>query len=205
VPEETFMPNTSVRRPKPPGSSSLPKKARVAGASVGVLAAALMVAGPAAAKGPDKIGDPLPDVPQGPVQVGLESVTRDIIAPLAGITAPGRPTMLYLVDQVGRLKELDLEARRPVATVPTVLDVSQLLVGPVDPKDERGSLGLPSPPTLPPATLPTSTPTHPKRLIPGYRQPSRCHPIRRDSVTSRASSQTTEAWYANGTWPPPPR
>ncbi|MDX6320844.1 MAG: hypothetical protein QOF52_702 [Propionibacteriaceae bacterium] len=135
------MPNTSVRRPKPPGSSSLPKKARVAGASVGVLAAALMVAGPAAAKGPDKIGDPLPDVPQGPVQVGLESVTRDIIAPLAGITAPGRPTMLYLVDQVGRLKELDLEARRPVATVPTVLDVSQLLVGPVDPKDERGFLG----------------------------------------------------------------
>ncbi|HET9872778.1 MAG TPA: PQQ-dependent sugar dehydrogenase [Propionibacteriaceae bacterium] len=114
---------------------------RLLAGSVGLLASAMMVAGPAVGSEPGRIGDPLPDVPPGPVQVGLESVTRDVIAPLAGIVAPGRPNMLYLVDQVGQLKELDLTAPRPVTSVPTALDVSSLLVGPQDPKDERGFLG----------------------------------------------------------------
>ncbi|HET7475457.1 MAG TPA: PQQ-dependent sugar dehydrogenase [Dermatophilaceae bacterium] len=46
-----------------------------------------------------------------------------------------------MVDQIGQLKELDLTATRPVPRIPTVLDVSGLLVGPQDPKDERGFLG----------------------------------------------------------------
>ena len=48
---------------------------------------------------------------------------------------------MYLVDQVGQLKELNLDAARPVANLRTVLDVSAVLVGPLDPKDERGFLG----------------------------------------------------------------
>jgi len=83
----------------------------------------------------------LPDIERGPVQVRLRLVTSDVTAPLAGITAEGRPSMLYLVDQVGQLKELDLRLARPVARLRTVLDLSSLLVGPVDPKDERGFLG----------------------------------------------------------------
>jgi hypothetical protein len=84
---------------------------------------------------------PLPDIQRGPVQVRLRLVTSDVTAPLAGITAPGRASMLYLVDQIGQLKELDLTLPRPVRVLRTVLDVSALLVGPVDPKDERGFLG----------------------------------------------------------------
>jgi hypothetical protein len=48
---------------------------------------------------------------------------------------------MYLVDQVGQLKELNIDAARPVAKLRTVLDVSAVLVGPLDPKDERGFLG----------------------------------------------------------------
>ena len=48
---------------------------------------------------------------------------------------------MYLVDQVGQLKELNIDAARPVANLRTVLDVSAVLVGPLDPKDERGFLG----------------------------------------------------------------
>jgi hypothetical protein len=97
--------------------------------------------GSAEADGPKPIGDPLPDVQRGPVQVGLQTVTSDVTAPLAGVTAPGADDLLYIVDQVGQLKELNLQAPRPVPSMRTVLDVSSVLVGPLDPKDERGFLG----------------------------------------------------------------
>lgn len=115
----------------------------VAGLAVGLTAL------PSAGSEPDEIGDPLPDVPTSRTQVGLETVTRDVTAPLSGVTAPGRPSMLYLVDQVGFLKELDVTAPWPVADLPTVLDVTALLGGvPASPKDERGFLGAAFSPTF---------------------------------------------------------
>ena len=110
---------------------------------VGLIAttAAVLAATPVLASGNEPIGDPLPDVPRGPVTVGLAPVTSDVTAPLAGITAPGQDRKMFIVDQVGQLKELDIDAPRPVAHLRTVLDVSAVLVGPLDPKDERGFLG----------------------------------------------------------------
>ncbi|MGJ9403320.1 PQQ-dependent sugar dehydrogenase [Arthrobacter sp. KK5.5] len=80
-------------------------------------------------------------MPQSPVKVGLALVSTDVTAPLAGITAPGQSRKLYIVDQIGHLKELSIDAPRPVAQLTTVLDVSELLVGPQAPDDERGFLG----------------------------------------------------------------
>jgi len=109
---------------------------------IATTAAATVALGvPAGAAVNEPIGDPLPDVAQGPVQVGLRLVTADVTAPLAGIVAPGQSRKLYIVDQVGQLKELDIDAARPVSRLRTVLDVSSVLVGPLDPKDERGFLG----------------------------------------------------------------
>lgn len=100
-----------------------------------------LAASPGLASGNEPIDDPLPNVQQGSVQVGLTPVTSDVTAPLAGITAPLQSRKLYIVDQIGQLKELDIDAPRPVAHLRTVLDVSAVLVGPQDPKDERGFLG----------------------------------------------------------------
>lgn len=111
-------------------------------AALALATATSVLAAPAASAGDnDPIGDPLPDVRRGPVQVGLAMVSTDVTAPLAGVTAPEQPRKLYVVDQVGQLKELDIDASRPVARLRTVLDVSSLLVGPQDPQDERGFLG----------------------------------------------------------------
>ena len=109
--------------------------------ALAAAAASTMALGTAGAAGNVPIGDPLPDVPRSPVQVGLQLVTSDVTAPLAGIVAPGQSRKLYLVDQVGQLKELAIDAPRPVTNLRTVLDVSPVLVGPLDPKDERGFLG----------------------------------------------------------------
>ncbi len=125
------------RRPSRSRSTALISLAGIVTAGVAVA----LTSGPVSADGVKPIGDPIPDVRQGAVQVGLQTVTSDVTAPLAGIVAPGRDRMLYLVDQVGQLKELDLDASRPVAQLRTVLDVSSVLAGPVDPKDERGFLG----------------------------------------------------------------
>ena len=118
-----------------------PSAARLlAVAVVGVTASALAV-GTAQATGNEPIGDPVPDVPRSAVQVGLQTVTTDVTAPLAGVTAPGQSRKMYLVDQVGQLKELDIDAARPVPHLRTLIDVSDVLAGPLDPKDERGFLG----------------------------------------------------------------
>lgn len=117
------------------------RKLRLTAAAAVGAAASVLALGAASADGNVRIGDPLPDVPPGPVQVGLATVTSDVTAPLAGVTAPGQSRKLFIVDQVGQLKELDIDAPRPVAHLRIVLDVASLLVGPKDPKDERGFLG----------------------------------------------------------------
>ncbi len=114
---------------------------RSLGVAVVCVSASALTVGTAQAKDVDPIGDPVADVEQSQVQVGLEVVTTDLTAPLAGVTAPGQSRMMYLVDQIGQLKELNIDAERPVAQLRTVLDVSAVLAGPLDPTDERGFLG----------------------------------------------------------------
>ena len=118
------------------------RAALVAGAAVTALAVSLPQS--AIASGPSThvpIDDPIgPRIQQGPVQVDLTTITTEVTAPLAGITAPGHPDELFIVDQVGTLWSLDLTATAPVSPT-SVLDVSGLLAGPQDPKDERGFLG----------------------------------------------------------------
>lgn len=114
------------------------------------LAAAVGAGGAVPAAGSDELGDPLPDVREGRVQVGLRLVTDGVTAPLAGITAPGLPGEMFVVDQVGSLWSIDTGAGGHVEPV-EVLNVAALLAGPVDPKDERGFLGAafsPHSPTL---------------------------------------------------------
>jgi glucose/arabinose dehydrogenase len=85
----------------------------------------------------EPIGDPVPGaIEPGPIQVDLTTLTTDVTAPLAGITATGRDE-LFVVDQVGTLVAVDVATG---ATSP-VLDVSGVQVGPDTPTDERGFLG----------------------------------------------------------------
>ena len=127
------------------GPSSRTRRRRgVLTAGVAVAALALTLPQSALASGssaPEPIGDPIPArIQPGPVQVALTTVTTGVTAPLSGITAPGHPDEMFVVDQVGMLWSLDLTAPAPVTPTP-VLDVSALLAGPQDPKDERGFLG----------------------------------------------------------------
>jgi len=89
------------------------------------------------------VGDPVPGaIRPGPVRVGLTTVTTDVTAPLAGVTAPGR-NELFVVDQIGSLLSLNVSGRpRGPVTPRKVLDVSALLVGPQTSTDERGFLGV---------------------------------------------------------------
>lgn len=121
-----------------------PANRRRVGALVAVAALSISLPQAALARSTDThvpIGDPIgPRIQPGPVQVKLTTVTTGVTAPLAGITAPGHPDELFVVDQVGTLWSLDVTS--PVPVTPTsVLDVSSLLAGPLDPKDERGFLG----------------------------------------------------------------
>lgn len=106
------------------------------------IAVALCVAlAPAFAQ--DELSDPIErDVPQGAIQVALQPLATGLAAPNWGISAPGLPGTLFVVDQPGTLWSIDLPsgAKRPF------LDVSGLLVqlGAFGPGtfDERGFLGI---------------------------------------------------------------
>src|SRR6478609_8810890 len=110
----------------------------------GAVLLALSVVPPASAGGGsvhDPVGDPVPGaIEPGPIQVNLTAITTAVTAPLAGITAAGRPHELFIVDQVGTLLSLDVTAPAPVQPH-TVLNVGALLVGPQSSTDERGFLG----------------------------------------------------------------
>ena len=110
-------------------------------AGVAVAALALTLPQSALASGssaPEPIGDPIPArIQPGPVQVALTTVTTGVTAPLSGITAPGHPDEMFVVDQVGMLWSLDLTAPAPVTPTP-VLDVSALLAQGQTPADRDG-------------------------------------------------------------------
>jgi glucose/arabinose dehydrogenase len=116
----------------------------------------------------------------GPL-ITLEPVAKGLVSPLKGVTAPGDPHSLYLVDQPGQIWKIDIG---PGATLPAdvsgqtpFLDVRTHLVtlGALGPNtfDERGLLGLAFHPRYPqnglfytymsvpnagPATLPSTLP-----------------------------------------------
>jgi len=91
--------------------------------------------------------DLLPSIPRGNIAIGLNPIATGLAAPDYGISAPGDPSRLFVVEQNGLLRviqngillptpALDIESRVQVAPVGT---------GPLNPanaNDERGFLGL---------------------------------------------------------------
>ena len=113
-------------------------------ALVGVCCAVTVAAAvPAlASTAQEPVGDPTADIRPGPVRVALMTVTNGVFAPVAGITAAGHPSDLFVVDQVGFLWDVGIGSRHQWPVVPVkVLDVSDLVVGPSREGDERGFLG----------------------------------------------------------------
>jgi len=112
--------------------------------AVGVCCLLAVAAAPPALAGPahEPLGDPTPDIRSGSVRVALTTVTNGVLAPVAGITAAGHPTELYVVDQVGFLWDVGIGNRSQWPVTPVkILDVSDLVVGPSRDGDERGFLG----------------------------------------------------------------
>jgi glucose/sorbosone dehydrogenase len=131
-----------------------PVRRLLVAAAVGVpLSLAAIASAPArstSAAQHEPVGDPVPaPLVPGPRRVGLTTVTTAVTAPLAGVTAPGHPGELFVVDQVGTLWSLDISnpAAWPVRPR-AVLNVADLLVGPTTPTDERGLLGAAFSPTF---------------------------------------------------------
>jgi glucose/arabinose dehydrogenase len=129
------------------------------------------------------------------VRIGLEKVSDGFTSPMKGVTAPGHPGHLFLIDQVGRLVSLDLSAKNKTV----VLDVSARLVplGVQGPNtfDERGFLGtafhpgyasngllytytsepVAGPPTCP-TTLPAGTAANHQNVVAEWRVPNPAEP-----------------------------
>jgi hypothetical protein len=175
------MLHSSVR----PGRSRV--RTRVAITTLALATATTLAMTPAGASDPDPIGDPLPDIETGPAQVGLQTVSSDFVAPLAGVTAAGQPDMMYVVDQVGQLKELNVRTTQPGDMLRTVIDVSNVLAGPLDPRTSEGSPGRRS------RTTDDCSPTRPRPSTRPRRRPSRCRRTRRAPVTSLMWCRTTAA------------
>ena len=112
--------------------------------AAGVCCVLAVAAPPSALAGTahEPLGDPTPDIRPGSIRVSLTTVTNGVFAPVAGITAAGHPTTLYVVDQVGFLWDVGVGKRSQWPAQPVkVLDVSDLVVGPSRDGDERGFLG----------------------------------------------------------------
>lgn len=110
----------------------------------GVLAAAV-VATSLSIVSAEQLIDPIPQkIPQGGVAISLEHIASDLVAPNWGISAPGHPNRLFVVDQPGQLWAINLTNK----SKSVFLDVSALLVndlGAIIPGlsfDERGFLGV---------------------------------------------------------------
>ncbi len=92
---------------------------------------------------PAALGNAVPTpIPAGSVHVQLVPVATGLTAPLYGISAPGQPGKLYVVDQMGVLWRIDLLT----GTRTAFLDLTPRLVplGAFGPNtfDERGFLGV---------------------------------------------------------------
>src|SRR5919106_172318 len=110
--------------------------------ATGTVCALVLAATVAPAAG-QALEDPIPEpIKTGGVHVRLEAVATGLTAPNWGVSAPGDPDRLFVVDQPGIVWSLDLDSG--MRTV--FLDVSDRLValGAFGPGtfDERGLLGL---------------------------------------------------------------
>lgn len=114
-------------------------------ALVGVVAtaAALALPTPAAALGP-RIPDPIPTlIPQGDVTVGLRTIAGGFVDPVGTAVAPGRNHSMFVVEQRGKIWEVDTDdagsAPRLFADLsPLGLDLGCFFIH----YDERGLFGL---------------------------------------------------------------
>ena len=93
-----------------------------------------------------KIDDPIPGlIPPSKTQVELKTMMTGLISPVGGAVAPGLPSRIFVLDQIGKIWALEVYGpRRGQSTL--FLDVSARLVplGVFKPLnyDERGLLGM---------------------------------------------------------------
>jgi glucose/arabinose dehydrogenase len=83
----------------------------------------------------------LPSIPKGTIAVHLDPVATGLAAPDYGISAPGDPTRLYVVEQNGLLRVIQNGVLQPSPA----LDIQSLVQPPLNSSnanDERGFLGL---------------------------------------------------------------
>ena len=85
--------------------------------------------------------DVLPPIPKGTIAITLETVASGMAAPLYGISAPGDPSRLFVLEQRGQVLVVQNGTLLPTPA----LDISALLstsFNPANANDERGLLGL---------------------------------------------------------------
>ena len=85
--------------------------------------------------------DLLPSIPFGSIAVDLIAVATGLSAPLYGMSAPGDPSRLYVLEQGGQIRVLLNGALQ----AGSALDIGARLTGafvPTNANDERGLLGL---------------------------------------------------------------
>ena len=102
---------------------------------VGVIALAL-----ASQASAQQVG-PLPDIHKGSITVHLTAVATGLGAPDYGISPPGDPNRLFVIEQKGTLRVIQGGLLLPVPA----LDISARVTPPLNPanaNDERGFLGL---------------------------------------------------------------
>jgi glucose/arabinose dehydrogenase len=89
------------------------------------------------------ISDPIPGgIRSGSIQITLEPVATGLLAPNYGISAPGLPDHLFVVDQPGQVWKINLTDGNKGVFLDVSLDLVSLgVVGPGS-FDERGLLGI---------------------------------------------------------------
>ena len=80
-------------------------------AAIGAAVLACLAAAPAWAQS-TRLLDPIPEpIPQGDVTVGLETVADGLVAPVTGVAPRHDKKHLYVVEQLGRIWEVDVARR----------------------------------------------------------------------------------------------
>lgn len=106
---------------------AIPAVAALAGLAIGV------------SPGLGQIANPIPTpIPRGPVAIELQTVATGLTAPHHGTAAPGDPARMFVLDQLGQVRTIDIGTLLPAP----FLDVTPRLVTPRPGFDERGLLGL---------------------------------------------------------------
>ena len=87
---------------------------------------------------PPPAGDPIPgNIPQGPIRIGLQSITTGLSTPLQAVRAPGISDSLFVIEQAGKI----IRVNTSTGVTTEFYDVGSELVN-VGFFGERGLLGL---------------------------------------------------------------